>query len=277
MKVLGPALALVLLTAAPCAAQDVSTYAPYKGNACAIYDAIDDKYAPMTEWFDKATASCSAATMQDARSRTLTARKRLRGYVTAGRDDSVNDPVVNQSYRPNGASTGAGEMYFAAECAIRTCGGGGSGGTTPSRPDSDDDDARPSNRSRPAPPSTTPNRAPTIETFTFRVCNKTKNSLNVAVTSAVSRRSDTGYTTEGWFIVKPFACRDIGNYVTGNFYFHVDNGGKRTYENGRNPRRFCVEDKSFKIDATTSCSSSKQEDFYPRYVYNDEFVFNVED
>src|SRR5690606_17578581 len=90
-------------------------------DACAIYNSIEDKYPRVSTWLNNATASCSPAVMLDAKKHTLQSRAKLRGSVSAGHDESVNDPVVNSSYRPQGATLGSGEVYFAAECAIRTC------------------------------------------------------------------------------------------------------------------------------------------------------------
>jgi uncharacterized membrane protein len=111
-------------------------YRPWDGDACRVAEDHGHMNPAAMDRMAAATASCSPDAVDDAKAATLAARADLRGYVSAGYDESVNDPVANGSYRPGDATAGPGTAYFAAECAVQTCasgggGGGGAGGSCP--------------------------------------------------------------------------------------------------------------------------------------------------
>lgn len=102
-------------------------YVPYKGgDACSIYEQSDGPSQPsLSQWFSNTTSSCSSSSIEEAMGTTLKQRASLRKYGAIG-SEGENDPISNSSYRPEGATAGAGEVYFAAECAVRRCSSGGS-------------------------------------------------------------------------------------------------------------------------------------------------------
>ena len=188
-------------------------YRPYKGNACSIYESIDNKYGPVTSWMNSITSSCSASSVLEAKQRTLKSRASLRGYVSLGDDESVNDPVVNESYRPEGATIGAGESYFAAECAIRTCGGGGEGTATAesetddsgsSGTDTSASNQRPAAPERPTQPQTT--RAEELKAYTVSVCNWSSDpTISLAV--IYRYRPTDRLRLRAWYSIKKDECQ----------------------------------------------------------------------
>lgn len=66
---------------------------------------------------------CLADVTDEAKAHTLKMRVILRGYVTAGQDETVNDPVRNRSFRPTpGKATYAPAIaYFLYECVVEVC------------------------------------------------------------------------------------------------------------------------------------------------------------
>ena len=105
----------------------LAPYRPYSGDACAIFDARRDDDPESADFAAQIMGSCDADGIDEAKATTLSMRAELRGYVSAGNDESVNDPVANPRYRPGEATFYAGSRYFAAECAVQTCGSGGGG------------------------------------------------------------------------------------------------------------------------------------------------------
>lgn len=202
-------------------------YEPYRGgNACSIYNSIDDKYPSVREWMERITNSCSSDLVTEAKKRTLKSRASLRGYVSAGNDESVNDPVATPSYRPEGATLGSGEAYFAAECAIRTC-GGSSLPPVSNRPPPNDSTQPPSVPSPPiapsppaaaAPPPSSPPRASSspnsqstaddnLKAISFKLCNRTGESMFAAF---IYRWRPTDRSKiHAWYKIEPNQCHEV--------------------------------------------------------------------
>jgi uncharacterized membrane protein len=239
-------------------------HVPYPGNACSVYNSLEDVASAQKSLFSEATRSCSAAAIENAKAQTLYARAQVRGYVTYGQDERVNDPVFNLAYRPNNATTHPGNLYFAAECAIRTCQGGGAPQSEhpPSNPV-----PAPEKRVPPTVPTPTYTPPPPVnEYFIFRVCNHNNKTIYVAVV-ARNNRSDP-YTVRGWDVVQPGKCETIGTYVTGEFYFTAQEHDQNsmfnrvfTYSQAKNTRQFCIEDRSFKHLSSATCTAAKRTSF----------------
>lgn len=214
-------------------------YEPYSGgNACSIYNGIDDKHPPVSSWLNGITASCSAASILDAKKRTLESRARLRGYVSAGYDESVNDPVVNSSYRPEGATLGSGEVYFAVECAIRTCAGGGIPPSVSEAPP--DTSSPPSVAGTPPPPTYSPPYRPPaasppapppasgdgLKNYVFKLCNRTGDPVIYAAVIYRHRPEDR-LRLRAWYQIEPNKCaefnirRDPGD-PSALFYYYAE-------------------------------------------------------
>ncbi len=244
--------AFLLFISASALAQD---HQPYPGNACAVYQSLDVTHAPLLDWFSRTASSCSESSRREAIKQSVDARTQLKKYVTAGSDSSANDPVLNPAFRPSGANRGVGEIYFAAECAIRTCGGGVLTDQTPRRRESEDDPNNrwnPDLRSQPAEPRP-PARPADDGRFTFEVCNQTAVKLWVSV---VYQEGQTGIV-RGWWSVDPGACRTIGRYPKGYFYYFAQTFGikpaRGTPMRG-NLTQFCVEEREFRHDFGKTCA-----------------------
>lgn len=266
-------LRFLLVLVSPIAMAQLS-YEPYSGNACQVYEDLDVSYEPLKDWVAKVTGSCTASNVREAQDKTVEAREKLRRYVTAGRDETVNDPVHNPSFRPSGANIGAGELYFAAECAVRTCGDGRSGGQRDSSSSDDDDDADktydPGGNRPPPPPTPKPD-----DTFLFRVCNSRSYRVWVAI---IYKTTNPEYTIRGWYEAHANQCTNIGRFKKGYFYFVG-----RTFQT--NPiqvfllpgkvRKYCVEEKQFSHAYYKTCSPSSQQDFSEVNVSNNELTWNI--
>ncbi|HEX2859459.1 MAG TPA: DUF1036 domain-containing protein [Alphaproteobacteria bacterium] len=256
-------------------------YVPYSGDACGVYDDVDDKNPATERWLDDNKNSCSADVVEQAKSMTLKARAKLRGYMTAGGDETRNDPVFNQSYRPNGAALDAGTQYFAAECVVKTCGGSG-GDPAPPRRDSDDEDqdTAPPPPPRRQPPPYTPAPKPLVPpTFMFTVCNETNHPVLVATSD---RNSITQlFTTRGWWRVNANTCLRLGPYVAGHFYFfgtYRAPGLARVYVAGAETLSLCVEPEQFNFvrGSRDACTSGQRRDFSHINTYSD-FTWTIRD
>lgn len=258
--------------------QGQSCTAPYVkfegGDACQIYGDMDDKYPPLTKWFEGATNSCSAEAIEGAKSRTLLGRARLRGYMTGGMDDSPNDPIANPSYRPNGASSGAAEMYFAAECAVKTCGGGEASAPPPVKEEEEvtptpPPPPPPQRRYTPPPPLPRPELP---STFMFEVCNQSNHHVLVAISS---RNPISGkYETWGWPRVNAYTCVKFGPYTVGEFYYFASYRTKnlvQEYSSGIDTLSLCVEPETanFFRGSRDPCTSGERRNFNHRYAGTD--------
>jgi uncharacterized membrane protein len=229
-------------------------YQPYGGDACSIYRSLPDKYPPTSDWFSSTTSSCNAAAVTEAKKRTLSARAALRGYVSLGNDESVNDPVSNPSFRPGGATAGAGESYFAAECAVRTCGGGSSAGPGGQQPPS------PATSPPPSPPPQTRPPEPQEDTFIFEICNRS--SQIAFATVAHYKRSIGGYTVRGWWRIEVGQCREIGPLPKPWLYYRVQaNNPPKAWLGPGRLVRFCVAHEPFEHPASTKCDASLVREF----------------
>lgn len=241
-------------------------YRKYSGDACEVYDDLNVDYAPLKQWFSEVTNSCSGSKIEEAKSQTLVGRARLRGYVTAGNDETVNDPVENPDFRPNGANQGTGEMYFAAECAIHKCGDSHPQPSETDRDDTGEGEYNPAGK-RPTynPPPPTPDPEPA--TFVFQVCNQNQpTSIWVAI---VKHENGNDWTAEGWWEVQRGQCRDIGTFRRGHFYFFAQTFNTnpiRVFVQSADQRKFCVKNSRFSQPSTTNCAASEQRDFSHVYV-----------
>lgn len=119
----------------------LAPYRAYPGDACSVFDETRDQDPDAAALADSVTQSCEESAVDEAKAVTLEERADLRGYVSLGFDESVNDPVANPDYRPGEATFYPGNRYFAAECAVQTCGSGGAEGRTATAPAPSDDSA----------------------------------------------------------------------------------------------------------------------------------------
>jgi hypothetical protein len=107
-------------------AQCTAEYKPRKdGGACETFAAMNvddpDLQAQLSEVQNAPV--CLANVVDEAKANTIKLRISLRGYVTAGRDESVNDPTMTQSFVPSqgDATFSTGAAYFLYECVVETC------------------------------------------------------------------------------------------------------------------------------------------------------------
>jgi hypothetical protein len=102
--------------------------APYetrRGGACQMFTDMNvsdpDLLARLSQV--RNARVCLSDVTDEAKAQTLKMRVILRGFVTAGQDENVNDPVRNRSFRPApGKATYAPAIaYFLYECVVETC------------------------------------------------------------------------------------------------------------------------------------------------------------
>jgi uncharacterized membrane protein len=250
-------------------------YEAYGGNACGIYDAADDKNPQLEQWFGKAGGSCNADDVEEAKKMTFTARRRLRSLVSAGEDESVNDPMENPRFRPR---NDAGNMYFAAECVVKKCGGGGSPSASPSREEEDDTPPPPPPR-RPEPRYTPAPKPLVPPTFVFTACNDTNHFVLLATSE---RNSITlKFQTRGWWRINANTCLRLGPYTAGLFYFFASYPAGRppiAYVNGGELLSLCVEREGYNFfrGSRDPCSSGVKKDFSHIITYED-YTWHIHD
>lgn len=218
-------------------------YKPYSGDACDVYEGQNITYQPLREWFSSTTSSCSATAVREAKAKTLTSRASLRGYVSYGSNESVNDPVSNPSYRPGGATVAPGQDYFAAECAIHKCAGGGDSSREQKQSDGDSGTSGSSLPPMESLPHTHPKpHIDKTELFTFRVCNNNQ-PAPVWVATASHSQMNPDWRVSGWVVVGQHMCANVGYFYRGDFYFFAQTYGTnpvRVYVQSADQREFCV-------------------------------------
>jgi uncharacterized membrane protein len=71
------------------------------------------------------------------------------------------------------------------------------------------------------------------QTFKFTICNNTGDTAAAATASHQSPGS-SAYVVQGWFIVGPGSCRNIGNFYKGHFYYYAElyNNSSVQWSNG---------------------------------------------
>lgn len=214
-----------------------SCSAPYRpfngGDACSIYNGLDQKTPNIAKWFRESSASCTDSIIEDAKVRTLESRSDLRGYVTYGLDESVNDPVVTPSFRPSlDGPYQPAERYFAAECVVRKCGSGGGDGSQPQvdpkavdrevqslletmrkMGEESSETPKPSEPPVESEPETSENGA----TYTLKVCNKSRAPIMYIAIGYYENPTDRQLTITGWYQVKAGQCSKILPYKSQDY------------------------------------------------------------
>ncbi|HEX5933198.1 MAG TPA: DUF1036 domain-containing protein [Pseudorhizobium sp.] len=259
-------------------------YAEHTDDACSIYAGLDRKDSGSEDLLSRTTASCSAEAVLEAKKTTLRQRADLRGYVSFGSDESVNDPVSTPDFRPDSATYWSGERYFAAECAVRTCAdGGGSGadgsaeaGTYDLPPidgtgsdDGTSDDGGTETAAADGGDTGDGTAADTQDGqsnpyFTLRVCNESSTNAFVAVSARESPESSDWYV-QGWWKVLAGNCETIATLPRRIFYVYAD--GEENSEWTGTDLDLCVDSRRFKrqnYDGYTCGGSERIEGFYEK-------------
>ena len=97
--------------------------------ACEKFEQLEPDDADMRRTIDEVRSSevCIGETVDQAKSNTLRLRTNLMGYVTAGRDESVNDPTSPESSdiiaraKNGGAPYWPLVSYYLYQCVVEVC------------------------------------------------------------------------------------------------------------------------------------------------------------
>jgi hypothetical protein len=97
--------------------------------SCSKFERLQPDDAAMRQTIAdiKSTSVCLGDTVEQAKSNTLRLRADLMGYVTAGRDESVNDPVspnsegIVERAQNGGAPYWPLVQYYLYQCVVEVC------------------------------------------------------------------------------------------------------------------------------------------------------------
>ncbi len=96
-----------------------------KGDACKVFDSVAAGDAGLTRTVIEVRNAqlCLAKVVDDAKSNSLKQRVRLRGYVTAGQNEEVNDPISPSFQMPlkGKPSFPSAAAFFMYECVVEVC------------------------------------------------------------------------------------------------------------------------------------------------------------